>query len=121
MKFSQWLVLASLLFSSYASAQQDQLSYPTEDAKEHYQQGKVEFVGIQLDDEMLVPGLRPAQLEIVDKQYKVVALNRRWKTFANIEKQPKRFERMRRYAVRYNMMLWKLAHSPQSDRFKYRY
>lgn len=97
------------------------LSAPTQDARDHYGSGKVEFVGIQLEDKLEIPGLKKSQLAVVADKYPVRALNHRWKTYTNIEKQPQEYRRLHRYAVRYNLMMWKLENSPTSDRFKYRY
>ena len=123
MKTLTVLLLLGWLFipARAISADGDNLAYPTEDAKAAYQAGNIEFVGIQLEQELLLPGLEPAQREIVLRKYQTRALNTRWKTFKNIEQQPKRLQRIKRYAIRYNLMMWKLSHSPQSDRFKYRY
>lgn len=97
------------------------LSAPTQDAREHHGNGNVEFVGIQLADSIEIPGLKKPQLQVVEEKYSVRALNHRWKTYDNIEKQPEEYRRLHRYAVRYNLMMWKLENNPASDRFKYRY
>lgn len=112
--------LGCLLMVEAAMAAES-LTHPTEDARAIYQAGKVEFVAIQLQDELLLPGLKPQQQQKVHESYPIRNLNQRWKTFDNIEAQPKLLRRMRQYAIRYNLMMWKLENSPQSDRFKYRY
>lgn len=99
----------------------DELENPTEDAKAAYQSGNTAYVAIELADKLEIPGLKPRQLDVVASKYQTRSLNRRWKTFDNIEQQPKRYRRIKRYAIRYNLMMWKLTQTGQSPDFKYRY
>ncbi|MCH2040018.1 MAG: hypothetical protein MK185_05250 [Saccharospirillaceae bacterium] len=115
------LICCSLLLSLPVAAMDEELVNPTEDAKVAYQSGNTEYVAIALQNELEIPGLKAWQLEVVKRDYKTRSLNRRWKTFDNIEQQPKRYRRIKRYAIRYNLMMWKLTETAQSPRFKYRY
>ncbi|MFC3679907.1 hypothetical protein [Bacterioplanoides pacificum] len=117
----RFLIATMLMLGAYAQAAPAYQGAPADDARLHYQQGQIAFVGIQLAEELEIPGLKPAQQDVVRQQYEIRPLNRRWKTFANIEQQADELGRLRSYAVRYNLMMWKLDRSPKSDRFKYRY
>lgn len=117
----RFLIATMLMLGANAEATPAYQGAPTDDARLHYQQGQVAFVGIQLAEGLEIPGLKPAQQDVVRQQYEIRPLNRRWKTFANIEQQADELGRLRSYAVRYNLMMWKLDRSPKSDRFKYRY
>lgn len=115
------LIFCGLMLSLPVVAIEDELGNPTEDAKAAYEAGNTDYVAIELEGDLEIPGLKPKQLEVVKREHKTRSLNRRWKTFDNIEQQPKRYRRMKRYAIRYNLMMWKLTQSAQSPRFKYRY
>jgi len=117
----RFLIATMLMLGANAEATPAYQGAPTDDARQHYQQGQVAFVGIQLAEGLEIPGLKPAQQDVVRQQYEIRPLNRRWKTFANIEQQADELGRLRSYAVRYNLMMWKLDRSPKSHRFKYRY
>jgi hypothetical protein len=114
-------VLAVLTLFSGVALSNPELASPTQDAKENRANGQVDFVAIELAEGREIPGLKPHQLAVVEKEYTIRSLNRRWKTFANIEQQPDEYRRLKRYAIRYNLMMWKLERSASSDRFKYRY
>lgn len=114
-------VLAVLMLFSEVALSNPELASPTQDAKENRANGQVDFVAIELAEGREIPGLKPHQLAVVEKEYTIRSLNRRWKTFANIEQQPDEYRRLKRYAIRYNLMMWKLERSASSDRFKYRY
>lgn len=98
------------------------LQFPVEEAREAVAAGRYEFAGIQLADRMELPGLTPAQAERVLKEYKVKALNHRWRTFSNVEERPQELRRMQAYARRYNLMMWQeIEQQRLRDAKKYRY
>lgn len=95
---------------------------PVQDAKQSFHGGTKEFVGIKLEQEMLTPGLKPEQAEVARKQYRVRALNKRWRTEANIEEDPRRMNQLKRYANRYNLTMIRLVEQEQLDqKLRYRY
>lgn len=81
---------------------------PSQDARELYQKGIREFVGIDFKDQILTPGLKGQQRTIAENQYKIRPLNKRWKTFANIEHDKERMHDLRIYANRFNITMWRL-------------
>lgn len=118
----KYLILSFLLFSSVSLAQVEQINSPVQDAKQAYNQGIIEFVGIQLMDELLVPGIKPDLQQSIRKNYRIRALNRRWKTMAGIEEDPKRLFQLKRYANRYNLTIHKLLKTEKLEqKLRYRY
>ncbi len=98
------------------------LMSPVLDAKQAFEQGKKEFVGIQLEKEMLLPGIKPLQRQRIRQQYSVRSLNRRWKTMPNTEQDPKRLYQYKRYANRYNLTMIKLIKQQKLEHVqRYRY
>lgn len=98
------------------------LSYPVEDARADFAQGHYEFVGIQLADTLELPGLKEAQIREVEAKYRIRPLNRRWQTFANVEHDPAKLQRLRSYCIRYNLTLWQALEKKRRDEaFRYRY
>lgn len=95
---------------------------PVQDAKQSFNKGTKEFVGIKLEQDMLTPGLKPAQAEFARKHHRIRALNQRWRTEANIEDDPRRMNQLKRYANRYNLTMIKLVEQEQLDqKLRYRY
>ncbi len=117
------LAAAALMLLPVTAVSADQsLSYPVEDAKADFAQGHYEFVGIQLADTLELPGLKEAQVAEVEAKYRTRALNRRWQTFANVEHDPVKLQRLRSYCIRYNLTLWKALEKKRRDEaFRYRY
>lgn len=121
MGFFRFFVMLLMFSSSIAHAQRALVS-PVLDAKQAFKQGKKEFVGIQLEKEMLLPGLKPIQQQHIRQQYSIRALNRRWKTMINPEQDPKRLYQLKRYANRYNLTMHKLIKQEKLEYVKrYRY
>lgn len=121
MDFIRTLIAGCLLLMAMEVFADGELAYPLDDAKSSFNDGLSEFVGIELKDEILIPGLSAEQQDVAVTRYKVRILNKRWKTFKNIEERPKDMKRMGQYATLYNLMLWKLVNGPKPDQFKYRY
>ena len=97
-------------------------SDPVQEAKDNFAAGKYEFATIQFPDHQEMPGMKDAQQQVIATQYSAQPLNYRWKTYSNVEDDPQRLLNMRRYANRYNLMLWKLLNTKkQDDTFRYRY
>lgn len=95
---------------------------PVQDAKQSFNNEIKEFVGIKLEQEMLTPGLKPEQAEFARKYHRIRALNKRWRTEANIEEDPRRMNQLKRYANRYNLTMMKLVEQEQLDqKLRYRY
>jgi len=59
------------------------LASPVLDAKEAYSRGNSDLVGIQLKEELLLPGIKPKDQERIRKQYSIRPLNRHWRTLKN--------------------------------------
>lgn len=98
------------------------LAYPVQDAKDAYRSGQYEFVGIQLADDVELPGLKEAEAQTVRRDYRIRPLNKRWQTFANVEDDPVRLLKLRQYAVRFNLTMWRLLQNKQrQDATRYRY
>lgn len=116
------LTILLLCYSSLAHSQDGRLTNPVLDAKQAFQQGKLEFVGIQLTEELLLPGIKPLQQDTIRKNYTIRALNRRWKTLENSEQDPKRLHQLKRYANRYNLTIHKLIKQEKLEHARrYRY
>lgn len=98
------------------------LEFPVDDAKLAAAQRNYEFLGMDLDDGVSLPGLNVEQSEIAKHKYKVRLLNYRWKTYTNIEQRKHEFERIQGYAARYNVTMWREMKQQQLEDFKkYRY
>ncbi|ASP40080.1 hypothetical protein CHH28_15970 [Bacterioplanes sanyensis] len=100
-----WWLCWLLPMTAVALDDPSQLAYPVLDAKQAVADGNIEFVGIQLQDELITPGLTPAQRNELEQQYPIRALNRRWKTFDNIEEDKTLLQNYRAYALKYNLTL----------------
>ncbi len=94
---------------------------PVQDAKQAHRNGIKEFVGIELETEILLVGLSPSQQEHVRAHYRIRPINQRWESFSNVEDDPKRFYKLKRYANRYNLMMMKLIEQDQPKKRQYRY
>lgn len=118
----KYLIFSFLLMSSALHAQMEQISSPVQDAKQAYSKGVIEFVGIQLQDELLVPGIKPEFQQSIRQNYKIRSINRRWKTRPGIEQDPKRLFQLKRYANRYNLTIHKLLRAERLEqKLRYRY
>jgi septal ring factor EnvC (AmiA/AmiB activator) len=95
---------------------------PVQDAKQAYQKGIKEFVGIKLEHEMLTPGLKSFQEQKVKNHYRIRPLNKRWQSEPSIEQDPKRLHKLKRYANRYNLTMIRLVEQEELDqKQRYRY
>lgn len=98
------------------------LEFPVDDAKLAASQRNYEFLGMDLDDGVTLPGLNEEQSIIVKRKHKVRLLNYRWQTYTNIEERKHEFERIQSYAARYNVTMWQEMKQQQLKDFKkYRY
>lgn len=118
----KYLIFSFLLMSSALHAQMEQISSPVQDAKQAFSKGVIEFVGIQLQDELLVPGIKPELQQSIRQNYKIRSINRRWKTRPGIEQDPQRLFQLKRYANRYNLTINKLLKAERLEqKLRYRY
>lgn len=118
----KYLIFSFLLMSSALHAQMEQISSPVQDAKQAFSKGVIEFVGIQLQDELLVPGIKPELQQSIRQNYKIRSINRRWKTRPGIEQDPQRLFQLKRYANRYNLTIHKLLKAERLEqKLRYRY
>lgn len=120
--FCLLLVLGSSVSRADFATDYGLIQSPVVDAKESYAQGVKEFAGIQLEKEMLLPGLKKPQQKIAKEQYRIRPLNVRWKTFANVEKDKFRLRELIHYANRYNITMWRLIEKEKvapKRRYKY--
>lgn len=98
------------------------LEFPVEDAKSALTRSHYEFVGIEYADGIELVGLDEQQSEIVKEKYHIRLLNFRWQSFTNIEGRHSELERMRAYALRYNLTMWQgLKQQQMRDIKRYRY
>lgn len=98
------------------------LAYPVDDAKSAFRTGNYEFVGIELADKVELPGLDDSQVATVQAQYRIRLMNKRWKTFDQIEDKPEELLRLRQYGLRFNLTLWRLLQTKKmEDARRYRY
>ncbi|MBE0484085.1 MAG: hypothetical protein IBX52_11355 [Bacterioplanes sp.] len=91
---------------------------PVMDARSNFAADNYEFVRLVLADGIEMPGLNAHQQERVSAQYSIRPLNRRWQTFANIEEDPARLLHYRRYANRYNRMMWQLVMQHEQEQIR---
>lgn len=99
-----------------------ELGNPVMDAKQAVADNNIEFVGIQLPDELVTPGLSDSERQELEKAYPIRPLNRRWKTFQNIEQDKTLLRRYRSYALRYNLTVLKemrLHKRRQLNKYRY--
>ena len=95
---------------------------PVQDAKQAFHNGIKEFVGIKLEKELLIVGLKAAQEQKVRTYYIIRPLNHRWKSQPNIEQDPRRLYQLKRYANRYNLTMIRLVEQEQLEqKQRYRY
>lgn len=112
------------LLATAATAQADGnlLAYPVDDAKSAFRTGNYEFVGIELANQVELPGLDDSQAATVKAQYRIRLMNKRWKTFNQIEDKPEELLRLRQYGLRFNLTLWRLLQTKKmEDARRYRY
>ncbi len=98
------------------------LASPVLDAKEAYSRGNSDLVGIQLKEELLLPGIKPKDQERIRKQYSIRPLNRHWRTLKNAGRDTRELHSLKRYANRYNLMIMKLVKEEkveQNSRYRY--
>mgnify|MGYP005819363055 CR=1 FL=1 len=106
----------------WAADDQNLLAYPVQDARDTFRTGQYEFVGIQLADGVELPGLKDAEADKVRRDYRIRPLNKRWETFANVEDDPAKLARLRQYALRFNLTMWRLMQKKElQDATRYRY
>ncbi|GGY34959.1 hypothetical protein GCM10011297_05040 [Bacterioplanes sanyensis] len=99
-----------------------QLANPVLDAKAAVAEGRIEFVGIQLPETLETPGLTDVQRRELSQDYPIRSLNRRWKTFDNLEENPAMLRSFRGYALRYNLTVLKEMRLHERRQLqKYRY
>lgn len=116
------LTLSLLMLAPVAADESIGLEFPVEDARAAVAEGRYEFAAIELEEGLEFPGLTPAQIERVQQDYDVRHLNHRRQTFANVETRQDELRRMRAYALRYNLMMWKAIDARKVRDFKkYRY
>lgn len=118
-----WLWLMVVVPSlSWSLDDLSQLANPVLDAKTAVAEGRIEFVGIQLKERLETPGLTDVQRSELSQDYPIRALNRRWKTFDNLEEDPALLRSFRGYALRYNLTILKEMRLHQRRQLqKYRY
>lgn len=98
------------------------IASPVQDARDAFKQGVREFVSIELSQQTLIPGLKQQQQQYVKQRYRLRPLNRRWKTFANVEDDKMRLRELIHYANRFNITLWQLIEAEQNKpKRQYRY
>lgn len=107
---------------AWADGDLNLLAYPVQDAKDSFRSGQYEFVGIQLADDVELPGLKEAEADKVRRNYRIRPLNKRWETFANVHDDPARLLKLRQYALRFNLTMWRLLQKKElQDAARYRY
>lgn len=108
--------------AAWAGDDQNLLAYPVQDARDSFRTGQYEFVGIQLADGVELPGLKDVEADKVRREYRIRPLNKRWETFANVEDDPAKLARLRQYALRFNLTMWRLMQKKElQDATRYRY
>lgn len=131
-KFTSWMIVLSvccqclvmpLMADDITNERGDlgRINDPVQDAKQAHRNGIKEFVGIELANEVLLVGLSASEQEHVRAHYRIRPINQRWASFANVEDDPKRLYKLKRYANRYNLMMMKLIKQDQPKKKQYRY
>lgn len=119
-------VILFLLFSLRSMALEVEFNHglvsPVLDAKHAYEQGDSDLVGIQLKEELLLPGIKAKDQERVRKHHRIRPLNRYWRTLNNVDQGSREFYSLQRYANRYNLTMMKLIKSKKLEQQRrYRY
>jgi hypothetical protein len=129
------LIIYFLFINSQVSAFESTLNShaltsPVLDAKEAYSRGNTEFVGIELTDGFLLPGIRPEQQESIRTLHRVRTLNRHSLTDPKrvvndqsiSQKNIRTLYKFKRYANRYNLTIMKLIKAEKLEQQRrYRY
>lgn len=119
-----WSVLLTAWLMPVAAVADESigLEFPVEDARKSLAEYRFVFVGIALADGIDLPGLDEQQKLAVVANYKVRLLNHRWESYTNIEDRIPELDRMRAYALRYNIAMWQGLRRQEMEQFKrYRY
>lgn len=119
------LVISLLLFAFIGSGNADEsigLEFPVQDARSAAAQRNYEFLGIELEEGVDLPGLSKEQQQVAKRKHKTRLLNYRWQTYTNIEERQREYVRIRKYATRYNLIMWQeMKQQKLKDFKKYRY
>ena len=122
LKLLHFTLLSCLLILNASKRGDDDLTSPVIDAKQAFHNGIKEYVGIQLADELLLPGIKENRQAEIRKKYIIRPLNRRWRTLDNVEQEPRRLYQLKRYANRYNLTIDKLLRAEKlKQQRRYRY
>lgn len=122
LKLLHFTLLSCLLILNASVRGDDDLTSPVIDAKQAFHNGIKEYVGIQLADELLLPGIKENRQAEIRKKYIIRPLNRRWRTLDNVEQEPRRLYQLKRYANRYNLTIDKLLRAEKlKQQRRYRY
>ena len=125
-KSTPMFVILFLLFSFPSMALEvalnNTLASPVLDAKQAYSEGNLDLVGIQLDDGVILPGIKQEEQAKTRKQHSVRPLNRHWRTLKNAGRDSRELYSLKRYANRYNLTMMKLIKSKKLEQQRrYRY
>ncbi len=119
------LLRAFLLFIilvPVTQANNDPIASPVQDAKQAFHNGIKEFVGVQLEGKLLLPGIKGNRQAEIRKYHFIRPLNRHWRTLDNLEQDSKRSYKLIRYANRYNLTIDKLLRKEKLEQKQsYRY
>jgi len=107
------LLLSGSLNADYET-EYELIQNPVQDARDAYEQGVREFVSIELAQKTLIPGLKPKQQIYVKQRYRLRPLNKRWKTFKNVEHDKMRLRELVHYGNRFNITLWQLMEAEKN-------
>lgn len=119
---SMSLLLAILILSPAVQAQRIVLDSPVIDAKENFKQGKKNFVGMQWEGELLLPGVAQERQMEVRANYPIVVINKGWGKPGDTDYVPGKEYHVKRYANRYNLMMEKLIRADKLEKARrYRY
>jgi len=110
------------LLVPYLQAKDDPLTSPVQDAKQAFHNGIKEFVGVQFEGKLLLPGIKADRQAEIRKLHIIRPLNRHWRTLDNLEQGSRRLYQLKRYANRYNLTIDKLLREEkleQKQRYRY--
>lgn len=119
------LILMLMSFPSKAlqvAINSNKFASPVLDAKKAYQRGNTDLVGIQLEGELILPGIKPENQKRVRKAHRIRPLNRHWRTLDNSAQETRALYSLKRYANRYNLTIMKLIKAKkveQQGRYRY--
>lgn len=116
------VLIMILALVPWVQAGRIELNSPVIDARENFEKGNIEFVGMQWQGQLLLPGIAEDKLEKVKSNSSINILNKDWVNTGDTDYVPGKEHQVKRYVNRYNLMMEKLIKADEvkkSRRYQY--